>query len=310
MDTGQTVDVFMRDETKAPGYARCVIGSAPDSALLREVSGNDGGANPDSLQLTGMASTPGSPGFWNQPWHPLLTYDEWFDLDHSGGILFLLSAFSVAAMLTPGSSSLTVVSTEMGAARGSGEGDLAIWSMNAKPGDWSLRGWAPNGGLRTIVPSLPIDTCAVALSPTRMVGFGGTMDSQCGLFSQPRFWITPRAYQPSEVQLTLGPVLSSKRYSIWRLVTWGDHLAALLREEGCYDSTKSSCRPLVVVRITDWTVRKLLPAPGYIVHDNSFTLTSTHLYVGFAGANVNDVDKIWRATRFDLSRLEEWTQSL
>jgi hypothetical protein len=93
-------------------------------------------------------------------------------------------------------------------------------------------------------------------------------------------------------------------------VTWGDHLAASLKEEGCYNSPENPCWRLVVIRVPDWTVRRLVPPPGYIVHDNSFTLTSTHLYVGFAGSNVNDVDKIWRATRFDLSKLEEWTQSL
>jgi hypothetical protein len=53
---------------------------------------------------------------------------------------------------------------------------------------------------------------------------------------------------------------------------------------------------------------KAVPPSGYGIHTNAFALTSTHLYVGFSGSKVDELDLIWHVTRFDLSKLEDWTQ--
>jgi hypothetical protein len=125
LETGLTTDAFMEYVIMgASQKATCEVYSNPESALWRGV------ATPTTL-LEGFASAAGRPGFWNQPWTTIAStsafaYD--FDLEANGGMLLLLAADGVGAMLTPGSSAITILTKgdaiTLGSGSGVGEGDL------------------------------------------------------------------------------------------------------------------------------------------------------------------------------------------
>ncbi len=316
LTSGLSTDVYMEDFPAGQQFAMCVIQSCSESALLRPIMAKSQ-SDAANQEIDGFASVPGRAGFWNQPWLPfskLGGYAAVFDMDYGGGIELDLADSVVAGMLTPGSSDLTVIaqgSFSDGPANGAGEGDLAIWSTvglsDAGVLYSSIMGWSPNGGTRTIIPSMATHTCSVGISPTKLVGLTGDNVQACVWYGNARFWATPRAYQPDQVQLSISPPISSTRRSAMKLVTWGDFLASYSVEEG--GNPNAPIAYVTVARISDWTIRKL-PAPsGQQADGDAFSLTSKYLYVGFMGTAVNEINQIHTVRRYDLSQFESFTQA-
>jgi hypothetical protein len=309
---GSTTEAVTTEQPGDVVTAACSFGSTSESALVLSLTGRAPSPGAATVELYGFASLPGRKGFWNQPWLPLSTkagYSSSFDMDEGGGINVLLSLGAVAAELTPGSSTATVLTTGLGFLKGAGEGDLAIWSMsNPDTNELSVQGWSPNGGVRTIVPFMATDTCQVGLSPSHMTGFTGDNSGQyCGIYSNPRLWATPRAYSPAEVKLAISPPFSpNPHYGSGKMVTWGDFIAAhaidTTTPPGPYEF---SGHYLLLARISDWKFRRLQPGGGDVINSNGFTLSDTHLYVAFEKTVASGTDRIGTVRRYDLTQFDQ-----
>ena len=154
---------------------------------------------------------------------------------------------------------------------------------------------------------MPTHTCSLGISPTTIVGFtGDNPDQACGWYQNPRFWATPRAYQPSDVQLSTSPPISSAGRGSAKLVTWGNFLALHSREDT--GNTQDPIVYLTVARISDWNIRKLVAPTGFQIYPDAFTLTDAYLYIGFRTLDVQDEDSIHTVRRYDLSQFESITQ--
>jgi hypothetical protein len=309
LDTGATTDVASSKESATSTTTNCVFGSDQDSARFKIIAADPSGQNSGGRGLFGFAAARDMPGFWNQPWGPLANYPfhRSFDIDHGGGNAFFLASSAIVGFLTPGSSELTtVVTTGGGILRGAGEGDLGIWSR-VDGTIYSIEGWSPNGGVRTIIPSMATPTCSVGVSSTQLAGFTGDFTGvHCEYYANPRFWLTPRAYTPAEVNLTVSPAFSSNPSSVYKLVSWGGHVAAYIIEDPAIgDSGPNGFRYLVLGRTADWKFRRLVAPEGRRVHNDAFTLTDTSLYWAFAGTKTGEEAKIQTIRRYDLSKFDQ-----
>jgi hypothetical protein len=309
LTTSATTSVVARDTPDSQTTSACSFGVGGESAAQIHIMANDTTTDSGLLRLFGFAGVSNAVPSWNVPWRSGALYDGFmsgFDLDQGGGTAFFMAAGALMAMLTPGSSEMTTLATGEWFVRGAGEGDLAIWSKS-QTGDYRIEGWAPNGGVRTIIPSMATDTCSVAISPTRLAGFTGDNSGQyCSSYPNPRFWTTPRAYSPSEVKLTQSPPFSPNPHYVGKMVTWGDFLVAHVRDEtvppGPHNATVFY---LLVARVTDWKLRKIQPGGDDLVHGSAFTLTDTHLYAAFQKTLANESDRIETIRRYDLSKFDQ-----
>ena len=309
---GTSTDVVMAQSPANAVVSSCSFGANEESARMILVTGT--GSDAALWELAGFANSPGASGFWNQPWLPTSVkagFSSDFDIDHGGGINFLLSLGLVAAELTPGSSEATKLTSGLGFLQGAGEGDLAIWSM-ANTTEFNIQGWSPDGGVRVIIPEMSTYTCGVGISPTTLVGFTGEMASQfCSDIKNPRLWATPRAYSPSEVKLTISPPFATNPHVGGKLVTWGDFVAADTRDTTIPNNEYGvPLNYLLVARISDWTFRKIQSSGEYGIHPMAFTLTDTHLYVAFSKNVAAETDKIRTVRRYDLAHFDQIGQAM
>jgi hypothetical protein len=297
--TGATTDAFSLTQPGSMTFSRCVFGSALESALIICMHAGKAEEDAGSFIMFGFPFIDGRTGSFNLPWLPAdnIAFPESFDVDLNGGTHVFQGAGAVYAMLTPGSSALMQVASGTYFVRSAGEGDLALWSQHDGTSS-TIMGWSPDGGARTIIEGMSTNTCSVAVSPTHLTGFTGSANSTvCGAYLEPRFWATGRAYQPSQATLSVSPAFSTSTHYVAKLATWGDFVAAHVRDT----QDASSVPYLVVARISDWKFRKFRAPVGQWVHDHAFTLTDTHLYLAYAKTAAGEDDKIYTVQRFNLA---------
>lgn len=300
--SGATTDAFSLSQPGTTTFSRCVFGSAEESALIINMHAGKAQEDAGSWILLGFPSIEGRAGSFNLPWQPVSTFafPDSFDVDVNSGVHVLQGSTAVYAMLTPGSSALTQVASGKYFIRSAGEGDLALWGQTDGSSS-TIMGWSPDGGTRTIVDGMTTNTCSVAVSPTHLAGFtGGQKSSVCGPYPDPKIWATARAYQSSQATLSVSPPFSASPHYISKLVTWGDFVAAHVK-----DGDNASLEPyLVLARISSWSFRKFRAPSDQWVHNHAFTLTDTHLYVAFAKTAAGEEDKIHTIRRFNLADFE------
>jgi hypothetical protein len=300
--SGKTTDAFSLSQPGTTTFSRCVFGSASESALIINMHAGKAEEDASSWVLMGFPFVDGRVGSFNLPWQSTstLAFPDSFDIDVDGGVHLFQGLSAVYAMLTPGSSELTQVATGKYFIRSAGEGDLALWSQNEGP-NATIMGWSPDGGTRTIVDGMTTNTCSVAVSPTHLAGFTGAQNSSaCGAYSDPKIWATARVYQASQAVLSISPPFSASPHYVSRLVTWGDFVAAHVKDNG----DASSAPYLVLARISSWSFRKFRAPSDQWVHDHAFTLTDSHLYLAYAKMAAGEEDRIYTVRRFSLADFE------
>ena len=145
-------------------------------------------------------------------------------------------------------------------------------------------------------------TCSLGISSTKLVGFTGDNPDICAWYQNPRFWATPRAYQPNQVKLSMSPAFSTAQYWPGKLVTWGDFLAL-----GTSKNVTNATADIALARISDWKIRKLIVPAQSMPHSDAFTLTDKYLYIGFVGTGPNMENDISTVRRYDLTQFESFT---
>lgn len=175
------------------------------------------------------------------------------------------------------------------------EGGLFVWHEVSAEGRGRARAWRADWeGVRTLGVEIPPETCAIALSPTRLVGLKGA----CYGPGELSLWWLRRVGDELGSVVEAGPGISSEVAHMPLLTTWGDH--ALIG--GGRD---------VLVRLSDWTTRRLPPPEGSRLHAG--TLTEDHLYLAYARAapllvEVDPVElpirPVQALVRHELGRLE------
>lgn len=310
MDTGDTLAAVRFSRVRDAEYSPCspaVYGGAGrlvwglgDTRPARDVDG--------VFDIRTEAWT------WNLPWFaareafPEHEYSTWLGMED--GRTILPGVGKVYAQLTPGSSEVTLlddIGADREGERGGSQGNLAAWpEVEARVHATRIRGWTPERGVHTILPSVSGDTCHVAVSDSHLAGisFEGTGERDCWkAMNNPRFWVLPRESEGAEDEgLNRSPFLNREMaYNSLRLATWGSRVVVVLSEPVHIHDRKTW---IVVSSFPAWNMKWMEIPEGLGVQ--TVSLTSTHLYVvlGKLGA---DVGKVYEVHRYDLSRIEDFT---
>ncbi len=153
--------------------------------------------------------------------------------------------------------------------------DSAAWSERGEGGTSRIRAWTAAAGTRTLIDALPGITCGVSISADRIVGWqvpanGGCDDLGPGL----QLWHAPLRSDGSvgavEHVAIPGRVLPITKYSS------RNGFAAFQGVVGGDNGTFSDAD--LVVRLSDGAARRIVPQPGYQVHDRTMAVTDHHVY--------------------------------
>lgn len=308
LKAGRTVAASQSVMDDSGFYASCA--SYPSELSGLATHSFRGGSLPKSVILRGSWDLEAREWIWQLPWPTRddigfdVGYCKWADME-AGGRTFYLCGNVIRGAIYPGSSEISVVDVPGDAGHvvggyGSTLGDLLVWpELKVKSVGSRVRAWTPGGGLRTILDDVPVDTCAVGLSDTRVAGFSTA--GACDSF-QPdgRLWIAERGENGNLVRLRLGPVFWPRPVTeIDTVATWGDHIAVAWGER-IYERPEDR-RRLLLARVTDWAMRDIRAPEGYEVW--SASLTDEHLYVIFSrtGAGYSQFSEV---VRYELDKYD------
>lgn len=308
LDTGENLTAVRFKKSRGREYSPCSPTTVDHAPRLLWGLGDSSRDVDGAFDITRERWT------WNLPWfdtNEVLPSKglECTSVPMEDGRTIFPCIAKVYAQITPGSSDVSVLDDitpyRMGVF-GSSLGGLAVWPELEAPEYTSrIRGWSSDAGIHTVVPSIPGDTCFVALSDTHMAGISfdwhGMRDCWMAM-KNPRFWVAPRDSESTVGELVHSPVLDDEMaYSVLRLATWGPRIAAIISESGFVHNRK---RWIVVSSFPDWRQRWMeIPA---MIYPHRVSLTSTHLYVvlGPVGA---DIGKVYEVYRYDLADLDAFT---
>jgi hypothetical protein len=284
----------------------CLFGNDRESARANILR-----AGTDSVQLWMLAPLDGGAWTWSLPALPWGQYPVGFmelDIDADGGAVFDVGKGAVSALLDPKVNSWTVLESPSDSRRGSGEGDLAVWTDYPPSAPERIRGWAPDGkGVRTIIDPVPAETCTVSVSPTALVGLVLSAPQGCldpAGAPKARFWKSPRAYDLGASNLVEGPDIPGGPFhrtgSFIR--SWGDFAAAELADDADAGGTASVA--IFVTQLSTGKLWRVEPQAGSVFHSDAWTMTETRLYMG----EKDPADDAWtvrRMRRIDLASLDQ-----
>lgn len=309
LEDGMTVGALVGRRPPNPASATCVFGSGRESARANVLGGGD-----PAREMRMVAPISGGQWIWSQPaklQSSLPTGLVEFDIDASGGAMFLVGKGGVYALLDSTVNIWTPLETPSTSVRGAGQGDLAVWTDQSNSGAVRIRGWAPDGkGVRTLLDPAPTGTCLVNVTPTTIVGMaleGGGGCQQIPFASKSRFWWTPRKYVASTGSATLGQPLPGGTFaplSILPVRAWGDYVAVVLGgvdDAGALDGAAY----FLITRMSTGKTWRLDAEPGHRIHAHAWTITSTHFYYGDQ-ASADGAQLIRRMIRRELAQLDDW----
>jgi hypothetical protein len=290
LDDGQLMGLLKLDV--ADISRSCGFGNSPDSAFSPLINGRPLGVYGVFHPVTGAWS-------WYPPWTDQ-SMCEPFHLHDPSGDRLLSSCGSVGGFLTPGSGEVGVIASGVNAIGGSGTsyGGLAVWAEGLAGGRTRLRGWRPGGSPRTLHADVPGLICQLAATPNHLVGLLRSPGSYCnGMSPEVRIWYAPWAEnEPGAV--TLGPPLASFGLSVSRFDAWNDFAVLWVTDAPTLEEYG------LVVRFSDWSVRRIIPQAGMDVHFHSLAVTDRHVYWG-EGVYPKGTHRASRMYRFDLSRFDQ-----
>jgi len=293
---GGTTDAgVMRVTQKASSAPTCVFGNARDDAFSNTLSGNS-----YELAFTWLPE--------EQAWRWAVPQKEQsklpqgrmeFTMDSPAPIRVQTGHGAVFALLDVDKNDWTLLEGNSASQLGAGQGDLAIWTDYPSATTERIRGWSPDGkGVRTLVESVPPDTCWVGVSPTDIVGLAA---SACKLFGDLRFWRAPRSKDTIVFPPSVSPVLDYG--ANWTIRTWGNYAGTVLYkpdDAGAFSKTNS----LVLVQLSTWKAWRIEPTPGNYFDQDTWSLTDTAIYLGEQKIGASSMG-LSLVKRIDLSMLDQ-----
>jgi hypothetical protein len=309
LTSGRTVAAAVQAMRLRDGYASCGI-TAGGHALTASWYIYRG-AEREGLEVQGAWDREDREWIWQRPW---TTKSEkgfeagWCDLTtmERGGRTFYFCGNIIRAALTPGSSEISVLDTPVDAGYYVGDGstldDTVVWSeLWRRTSGSRVRAWRPTWSApRTLLGDIPLDTCAVGLSSTRVAGF--SMLGACDGY-QPggRLWVADRLPDDTLTNLRIGPIfwdepmIEGDPPSVW-----GDYIALIWGPE--HYETPAERGRLLVARTTDWAMRDVRGPEEQQAW--STALTDKHLYIVYARTRGAERGKFSRIHRYDLDKFE------
>ena len=248
----------------------CVMITGYESALAYTVFGS----GPDSETRDLFASIdPGGNIAWAGPARlrsELPSAVMLFDL--AGGRRLTVGRGLVALLKSVTENTWEVIEANSGSHVGAGQGDLGVWTDYKEPP--SVRGWMPDGaGVRTLLPSVPSELCAVVPTPNALVGLSaGKAQAQCsGKSNDLAVWWAPREGTDSISESYPVPITDG----LYRILkAWGSHAAIAVFD----DAINPTVPALVVVRRGDGaTWRVTASSEDTVINSDAWTLTDSHL---------------------------------
>ncbi|MBK9000976.1 MAG: hypothetical protein IPM35_35085 [Myxococcales bacterium] len=311
LDDGATVGVL--DGRRKPNAAidTCVFGNGRESARANALLGGEPGS-----EMRMLAPLTGGQWIWSQPAKLQSTLPIGlveFDIDASGGAMFMTGKGGVFALLDPKVNNWTALETPSSSSRGAGQGDLAVWTDEPASAPVRIRGWATDGkGVRTLLDPAPPGTCLVNVTPSAIVGI--TLEGGGGCQKPPwapksRFWWAPRKYDASGVSATLGQDLPGNAFvplSVLPLRAWGAYVAVILgtvNEAGALDTDAY----FLITNMSSGKTWRLDAEPGHRIRDAAWTITPTYFYYGDQEA-ADGPQIVRRMFRLELSKLDQWAK--
>ncbi|MBE7480556.1 MAG: hypothetical protein HS104_11305 [Polyangiaceae bacterium] len=292
LSNGATIAAVLRQVTKAPGYATCVFGNARDDAFSNLVAGNS-----QELPFTWLPDEKA----WRWATPPLSGLPQGrmeFTMDSSTPIRIKTGKGAVFALLDVAKNVWTLLESNSHSQLGGGQGDLAVWTDYPNASSERIRGWSPDGkGVRTLIESVPTDTCWVGVSPTDIVGLAA---SACKLFGDLRFWRAPRSKDTIAFPPSVSPTLDYG--ANWAVRTWGGYAGTVLYkpdDAGAFSKTNS----LVLVQLSTWKAWRIEPTPGSYFDQDTWSLTDTAVYLGEQKIGASSMG-LALVKRIDLSMLD------
>lgn len=284
LEDGATVGALSGRLKQSAPAKTCVFGNGRESARANILSGGAPGS-----EMRMVAPLTGGQWVWSLPaklqsTQPIGLVE--FDIDTSGGAMFMTGKGGVWALLDPTVNNWTSLETPSTSSRGVGQGDLAVWTDYPASGPERIRAWAPDGkGVRTLFDPATPGTCVLSVTPTTIIGLA--LEGGAGCESLPgapkaRLWWSPRKYEASGIPVSLGADLPGSAFvpvPAVALRAWGDHAAVVLgtfNDAGALDGGAY----FLIMNISTGKTWKLEAEPGHRVHSDAWTVTPTHFYYG------------------------------
>ena len=270
---GKTLGSVMFGQASGVKFAVCQWGNGRESALAPIWLGGE-------LRTSVTFDLDSREWLWAQPFKKAAETPQGrieFDIDHKRA-RFDLGKGAVWILPEPAKNEWQLLESPSKSYLGSGQGDLAIWVDDVLPGKQSIKGWAPDGkGIRTLLTGLPVQTCMVTVSPTKIVGYA--TDAGCTslkgggiqLFSAPR---SLNASTPS-----VGPVLKTLPFlgrTEVAFKSWGDF--AVFHGSIPQSGVGLGERFFLMVRLSDNAEWWIQPEPGMVLNADGWALTDKYFY--------------------------------
>ena len=312
LDDGTTVGALAGRKPAKPTPSTCTFGNGRESARANALLG---GGEPGS-EMRMVAPLTGGQWLWSQPAKLQATLPIGlveFDIDASGGAMFMTGKGGVYALLDPKVNTWTALETPSTSSRGAGQGDLAVWTDEPGSAPVRIRGWATDGkGVRTLLDPAPPGTCLVNVTPSAIVGItleGGGGCQQLPYAPKSRFWWAPRKYDESGAGATLGESLPGSAFaplSVLPLRAWGDYVAVVLgsvNDAGALDGAAY----FLITSMSSGKTWRLDAEPGHRIRDAAWTITPNYFYYGDQEA-ADGPQLVRRMFRLELSKLDQWAK--
>jgi hypothetical protein len=199
---------------------------------------------------------------------------------------------------TPGSPDLERVFAAEALVGQAALGNRAYWNyvdFDTDPLTTRLVAWTPGGTPTVVGDPIPGISCAMAASPTAIVGVAGDGICDYTPLASPFFWwMRPDAEGKVEgapfTRAFPGP------FHVVRVATWGDYAAAVIGDG------VSMSNLILLLRFSDGRIRKIEPSPGQLrINHVTVALDSRFLYFG---ERTEELGEWITFNRYDLSTFD------
>jgi hypothetical protein len=303
LDDGQLIGLFRADSEDSPRFSYCGYGrsySALATIASATPTGEDDGS---SRSLYGFLDGATGESTWLSPWLEDGLCLTRYPIELPGRSPTLLLTCDPVGYLDGRADNFRTVSGDGNVVVSSGSTyhDLAVWSEVVDHGNSRIRAWKADGGARTLIEEMPYLTCEVAVSRTRISGIAVPPGYPCNTkVPGVRLWHSPRSDTAEGIQLTVGPVLSDSPLILYSTKGWGDFAAF----QAAVDEPERDSFP-VVVRLSDWKARRVVPQPGMFAnYGTALTVSERYFYWG-EGSSATSWGQVLTIYRHSLDQFEE-----
>lgn len=295
LDTGRSLGAVKYDSKKGMETAPCFDFDSYRRTALQISVGRSTADAP--IHALGTFSPVSGTWDWKLPFEPNLPDTKCrnaFMEDGGKWFFFCNGAPRVRAMLTSGSSTITPVFDQDDGwlpNHGTVFADLLVWSELDAMNPGSRIRASRSDGLNpfTVVERLPLDTCKIHVTATRIGGVMGYGQGCSAGQAEARFWSVTRGQPDSPVSES--PVLHQEALLSSHSSMSGDFIASTF-------GTWTQKAGFVIARISDWNLRRLPSPEGF--SPVYFTLANEKLYLAYTPLG-KDKGRITEVLQIDLA---------